>query len=93
MSKYIIRNIDAWKEAEGGWTVNQSWNVGELEIADSDFTPRKVLKLLRDEGYLSDGSKGRVALDNMFGYPTTMVVNKNTREYLFELELVEDNVD
>ncbi len=36
MVKFEIRQIDAWAEAEGGWTWNNSIKVGEFQTRAAD---------------------------------------------------------
>jgi len=63
MAMYNVTTIDAWADDFGGWTWNDSWSAGQLEIEGEKLTTRKVLNALRSEGYLSDYSKGRVRID------------------------------
>ena len=82
--KYKLLSIDAWKD-DCSWTWNAWYSLGfEAIIEDKDTTPRKVFALLRDEGYLSDESKGRVSLDDD-GY-NLVIRNKDTYEPIFALE-------
>lgn len=62
--KFKILSIDAWREG-CDWSWNQWYNVGEIDtdIVNID-NKRALLKFMRDEGYLSDASKGRVYIDD-----------------------------
>jgi hypothetical protein len=66
--KALILSIDAWRDREG-WTWNNHYRVGEVNLEETDLTTnRKILAFLRKEGYLADGSKGRVRVDSNQGY-------------------------
>jgi hypothetical protein len=61
-------SIDAWRESEGGWSWNQSHKLREFTREDvgpllEKKNPRELFAYMRREGYLSDASKGRVAID------------------------------
>ena len=76
-----ILSIDAWRY-DGGWTWNNWFNVGSIEkIPEGN---RRILKMMRDKGYLSEGSKGRVTVDDD-GY-NVVILDKGTREPLFAIE-------
>ena len=94
MSEYVkyrftIVNIEAWKISDGLWDWNDAWKVGEAIISDDKITPRRVFRLLREDGFLSQASKGRVTMEDD-GYAIT-IMSKNTREPLFAL-IYEDEV-
>ena len=81
MRSYKILSIDAWREGSS-WTWNQWFTVGELQaLPDSN---RALLKLLRDEGFLTEASKGRVAVED--DQYNLVVLDKGTREPLFAVE-------
>ncbi len=69
-SAYVV-SIDAWREPEGGWTWNDQYKL--CDVDPDDFkrleTPRKVCRLLRDYGYLSEHSTGSVRVDYSGSYP------------------------
>lgn len=59
--KFELRAIDAWGDPEGHWVWNTSYVLADdLIFCETELTPRKILKALRDWGYLSKDSKGRV---------------------------------
>lgn len=60
-----IRSLDAWHDEECGWFINDSFVVRELrELEMGEITARKIFRLLREEGLLSEHSKGKVKLDD-----------------------------
>ena len=62
--KFKLLGIDAWREPEGGWTWNQMFIIADEVLVEKDLlTPRKVLRFLREAGYLYDASKGRLRVD------------------------------
>lgn len=58
---YTLRAIDAWKE-DGNWIWNDSFILEENVYLDSCCTSRGILKALREWGYLTKQSKGRVVV-------------------------------
>ena len=64
MEKYYkleIRGIDALRDEEGHWSWNESFVLADDVFWNSeDFTPRKILKQLRNWNFLSAASKGQV---------------------------------
>jgi len=80
-----ILSIDAWRE-QGGWQWNNWFKVGEISKEDFEKLDnnRKILKYFRDEGYLSDGSKGKVAVED--DQYNIVVLKKSTREPLYAIE-------
>jgi len=80
-----ILSIDAWK-TEGGWTWNNWYAHGVITKADFEKldSNRKVLSWLREEGYLSEYSKGRVAIED--DQYNLVIVDKNTKEPLYAIE-------
>ena len=58
--KVEVRGIDAWRD-ELGWVWNESYVLeDEIYWCAQDLTPRKILRKLREWGYLGAESKGRV---------------------------------
>lgn len=81
---FAILSIDAIK-SDVCWDWNYWVRVGEIppeefELLTSD---RKSIRYFRDNGYLSDYSKGRVAIEDD-GY-NLVVVSKSTRQPLFAI--------
>lgn len=82
-TQVTVLSIDAWRDPNG-WTWNAWYKVDVLPWEVLDYSPRKLLRTLREAGLLSEKSKGRVALDDD-GH-NLVVVDKNTREPLYALE-------
>lgn len=80
---YRVLNIDAWRDDEGGWTWNQWFNAGTVSL-NINATNRQILKAMRDQGYLSDYSKGRVAIDD--DQYNLVILNKSNLEPVFAIE-------
>lgn len=80
-----VLSIDAWRD-DGGWTWNQWYTVGTItkEEFEALTTNRKIIKWFRDNGFISEYSKGRVSIDND-GY-NVVLQDKNTFEPLFAIE-------
>ena len=61
-----ILSIDAWKDSyNGGWTWN-NWlfKVGQFPAELLDSTPRKIFRWMRENGFLSCFSAGKVSLED-----------------------------
>jgi len=64
MNAWNIISVDAWRNPDGGWDVNDQHLLNEaVPIDDDDITPRKILRLLRELDALSPWSKGRLCVD------------------------------
>ena len=66
MKTLNILSIDAWRE-NNSWNWNNWFLIGT--ISEDEFTEisksnRKLLKYMRDEGYLSDQSKGKISIED-----------------------------
>lgn len=56
--------IDAWREPGGGWTWNNWQHVGHVPAKLADMSPRRLLRAMREHGFLNDYSKGRVTVED-----------------------------
>lgn len=65
--RFEILSIDAWRDAEGGWSWNNCHKVGAAIMAEDDLTPRRILRWLRDAGFLTHRSVGRVRVVEIGG--------------------------
>lgn len=89
MAYATLVSIDAWRSGEGGWDWNNQHQLATFSRAQvgpilERAEPRKVFAFLRDEGYLSEHSKGRVRLDTAGSDPDYLTIeDKNTGEPLF----------
>jgi hypothetical protein len=90
--KCRILSIDAWRDGDG-WTWNQWYKVGEItEEEFSEFykvngwqcNKRALFKYMRDAGYLSKASAGRVSMED--DQYNVVIYDKNTLEPLFAIE-------
>ena len=79
-----LLSIDAWKSTEGGWDWNDWHKVGTVPATTLDLTPRRLFKFLREAGYLSANSVGRVARDDD-GY-NVVIMEKDTRRPVYAIE-------
>jgi len=82
--KTDLLSIDAWRDPDG-WQWN-NWRLLEAGIfwdADLPLTARRILRALRDWGYLSPASRGRLAVeDDGYNY---VVMARGTREPILAL--------
>jgi hypothetical protein len=84
MANIRILSIDSWRNTEGGWDWNAWYKVGECDSSISELPVRKLLRYMRESGFLSAGSAGSVAIDDD-GY-NVVIVARGTREPIFALE-------
>lgn len=59
-----ILSIDAWRDGVGGWTWNNWHAVGSCPLSWCDYSPRKLLRIMRAEGYLRADSVGKCAVED-----------------------------
>ena len=83
-TRFNLLSIDAWRECGGGWTWNQWYTLeNDIVMAESELTPRKVFRALRKWGFLSEESRGRVAIEDD-GY-NIVIMAKGTQEPILAL--------
>lgn len=85
-----ILSIDAWRDADSGWTWNNWFRIGSITRAELDAldTDRKILRYMRASGYLSAQSAGRVSVDDD-GY-NVVILARGTREPIFAIAYGEE---
>jgi hypothetical protein len=59
---FQVVSVDAWAEPEGGWYWNNQYKIGEGQL--ERLTPRLILRWLRQEGFLTDRSIGKVQVED-----------------------------
>ena len=87
MKTMKILSVDAWAGDEpGSWDWNQWFHVGDISTKDFDKmkSNREYIKYFRDEGYITDYSKGKVGIDDD-GY-NIVLIEKGTRRPLYAIE-------
>lgn len=83
--KWEVRSLDVWGNARDGFEVNDSSRVGSIEIPEG-ATDRDVLKILRDENYLSTQSSGLVKIDHQSSDESHMdIVERRNGKPVFQL--------
>ena len=83
-TKYRLVSIDAWRDYDGGWQWNNWYNVEDGVCLGNDITSRRLLKFMRQSGWLTEKSKGRVRIDwhGEMMDPMIEILDKNTGEPL-----------
>ena len=83
-TKYRLVSIDAWRDCDGGWTWNNSFTVEDGVYLGNDITARRLLKFMRQSGWLTSASKGRVSIDwhGEMMDPMIEILDKSTGEPL-----------
>lgn len=84
VTKYRLVSIDAWHDHDGGWQWNQWYTVEDGVYLGNDITARRLLKFMRQSGWLTEKSKGRVRIDwhGEMCEPFIEILDKNTGEPL-----------
>jgi len=88
MKTYRILSIDAWREREG-YIWNAWYDVGDIDVDAIHWNARKILKYFRDNGFLSEKSAGKCAIDD--DYYNIVIIERSTRRPLFAIEYGVDN--
>jgi hypothetical protein len=78
-----VLSIDAWRNCDNGWDWNNLHKVGRIDVSVCDLQARALLKVMRDEGYLSAYSAGRVAVEDD-GY-NVVIVRRSDNMPLFAI--------
>lgn len=81
-----ILSIEAWRY-DGIWNWNQWWHVGDMwkeDFEKIESSNRKILAWMREEGLLSEASKGKVAVED--DESNIVILKKSTREPIFAIE-------
>lgn len=79
---YKVLSIDSWKNSENSWYWNAWYNAGTIELLSLDDN-RDVLRRMRDAGFLSEYSKGKIFIDD--DQYNLVICNKNNREPIFAI--------
>ena len=84
-TKYRLVYIEAWRDCDGGWDWNDWYTVEDGVYLGNGITARRLLKFMRQSGWLTEKSKGRVRIDwhNEMMNPMIEILDKNTGEPLF----------
>ena len=84
VTKYRLVSIEAWRGYDGGWDWNTWHTVEDGVYLGNDITARRLLKFMRQSGWLTEKSKGRVRIDwhNEMMNPMIEILDKNTGEPL-----------
>lgn len=78
-----ILSVSAYRE-QGSWTWDSWMEVGSAGKELLELSTRGLLKYLREEGFLSRGSIGQVAVED--DQYNLVVVDRSTRQPLFAVE-------
>ena len=81
-----ILSIDAWRESNQGWSWDDWHTVGTItkEEFETLTTNRKILRYMRDEGYLNESSKGLCCVDD--DQYNIVICEKSTGRPLYAIE-------
>jgi len=79
--------IEGWRMPEG-WVSNRESFLAMFPATERDLTPRRLLAMLRRDGYLTESSKGKVSLETFGIEPETLQVTaRGTGEPLFDVRV------
>ena len=80
---FPVLSIDAWAEPDGGWTWNQWFNVGSIDL-DLDAENRDIIRAMVNAGYLTSAAlESAVVEDDGFNI---VILDKETQEPVFAIE-------
>jgi hypothetical protein len=77
-----VLSIDAWRDGDG-WQWNNWFKCGLCDVSVCDRSPRAILHYMRQAGYLSPSSAGRVAVED--DQYNMVIVDRHTRQPLFAI--------
>lgn len=82
MAKFLVRQVDAWADPDGGWTYNDVWNIGTLSTKASVGKGEKhaLTAFLRKRGYIFKRGCIRICFDG----DNYEIQNRKTGEPLFD---------
>lgn len=76
-----IIKIDAWRY-DDGWIYNNTFPLEKIKV-DWEPTKRRILKLLREKGYI--GPKSIYQVDDYFTFEGTWCVQRRNGEPLYDV--------
>ena len=80
---FPVLSIDAWAEPDGGWTWNQWFHVGTIDL-DLDAENRDIIRAMVNAGYLTAlALESAEVEDDGFNI---VILDKETREPVFAIE-------
>lgn len=79
-----VLSIDAWRDPEGGWFWNNWHHIGHVPAEPVDMPPRRLLRAMREHGFLNNYSKGRLAVEDD-GY-NVVILRKSDGMPVFAIE-------
>jgi hypothetical protein len=88
MKTYRVLSIDAWQGCDG-YTWNAWYDAGDIDADAIHWGARKLLKYFRDNGFLTEQSAGKCAIDD--DQYNIVIVERSTRRPLFAIEYGVDN--
>jgi hypothetical protein len=83
LNELNILSIDAWNSPEG-WDWNAWYEIATIPPDCLNYSPRKLLKTLRDMGILSPQSVGKMAIiDDEYNL---VIIDRRNKEPLIAIE-------
>ena len=85
--KVKLLSIDAWRDEYGWYWYDLHTLESDIVIGEDAFTPRQILKALREWDYLTELSKGRleVDIDHCVEEGLAVILLHNTKEPILAL--------
>ena len=80
---FPVLSIDAWAEPDGGWTWNQWFNVGSIDL-DLDAANHDIIRAMVNAGYLTSAALESAVVEDD-GY-NLVIVDMETQEPVFAIE-------
>ena len=83
--EFKVLSIDAWGNSEDGWEWNNWFNVGNIELSESEMDDERLtIARMIDQGFLRPGVEKKVYVnDDQYNL---VIVDKETHEPIFAIE-------
>lgn len=79
MAKFLVRQVDAWADPDGGWTYNNVWPIGEMKT-NAKNERKAVTAFLRKNGIVFKKNRTRIWFDG----DNYEIADRKTGEPLFD---------
>lgn len=87
-TEYYVLGLDVYGNAKDGFEINNQWKCGSIRLPE-DCNDRDVFRILRDQDFLSDASKGTIRLENNSAPEYIEIVDRKNGRPILDLEMVE----
>jgi hypothetical protein len=78
--KFLVRQVEAWADPDGGWTYNNVWNIGEFVTRAKNIPVALTSWLKRNHGIVFIQNRVRIWTDG----DNYEIVDRKTGEPIFD---------